>query len=332
MFGRVRAVVLQPDRSLAVEEVPDPAPAGGQVRVRVDACGICGSDLHMRPSPAIEPGQVMGHEFSGVIDALGPGSDRFAAGDRVCVYPFRPTTGHDLAAAMETGIGMGGLRQGGYAEAVCVPEEMVWALPEGMPLEDGALVEPLAVAIHSLNHGGIGPEDLCVVLGGGPIGVMHALALRLRGCERIVVIEPNPVRRERAAALGFTALDLESVHERAIAELGGLPSAVLECAGHPSAAPLAIELAAPSATVVLAGMLEEPVAISQLLVMLKELRLVGSFAYLPPDFDEALELIAAGRLPVDRIVTGREPLERADELFAELLRPETEHLKVLLRP
>lgn len=274
----------------------------------------------------------MGHEFSGALDAIGDGVEGLSEGDRVCVYPFKPTDAHDLESAMNSGIGMGGLRQGGYAEAVCVPAEMVWTLPGGMELEHGALVEPLAVAIHSLNRGTVEPSDRCVVLGAGPIGVMHALALRARGVERIVVVEPNAIRRDVVAAMGFDALGTDGVHEAAISALGGLPDVILECAGHPSAVPLAIELVAPSGRVVLAGMLEEPVAISQLLVMLKEATLIGSFAYLPGAFDEALALIASRQLPVDQIVTAREPLERAEQLFAELLRPDTEHLKVLLRP
>jgi len=328
----VRAVVIQPDRSLAVEQLEQPEPGPGEVRVRVEACGICGSDLHMRPSEIIEAGQVMGHEFAGALDAIGDGVEGFSEGDRVCVYPFKPTRAHDLESAMNSGIGMGGLRQGGYAEAVCVPTEMIWPLPDGMELEHGALVEPLAVAVHSLNRGAVGPGDRCVVLGAGPIGVMHALALRARGVDHVVVVEPNAVRREAVAVMGFDALGPEGVHEAAVGSLGGLPDVILECAGHPSAAPLAIELVAPSGRVVLAGMLEEPVAISQLLVMLKEVTLIGSFAYLPGAFDEALALIASGELPVDQIVTAREPLERAEELFGELLRPDTEHLKVLLRP
>ncbi len=328
----MRAVVIQPDRSLAVEQIDQPEPQRGEVRVRVDACGICGSDLHMRHSEMIEAGQVMGHEFAGAVDAIGEDVEGLSEGDRVCIYPFKPAEAHDLEAAMNSGIGMGGLRQGGYAEAVCVPAEMVWSLPEGMALEHGALVEPLAVAIHSLNRGTVERSDRCVVLGAGPIGVMHALALRARDVERIVVLEPNAVRRERVAAMGFDALGTDGVHEAAIAALGGLPDVVLECAGHPSAAPLAIELVAPSGRIVLAGMLEEPVAISQLLVMLKEATLIGSFAYLPGAFDEALSLIASGQLPIDQIVTAREPLERAEELFGELLRPDTKHLKILLHP
>lgn len=328
----MRAIVIADDRSLVTQEVPDPEPRDGQVRVRVEACGICGSDIHMRPSEAIEPGAIMGHEFAGTIDALGAGVEGYAEGDRVCVFPFAPTDHHDLETAMASGIGLGA-NPGAYAESICVDQSMLWRLPEGLELEHGALVEPLSVALHGLDIGEVRPDDPCVIIGAGPIGVMTALACRARGVERVLVIEKNEHRRDRMEELGFDAIGLEDVHQQAIERLGGAPpSVVLECAGNPAAPPLAIELVAPSGRIVLLGVLEEPVEISQLLLMLKEAQIRASFAYRPKDFDEAIELIAAGQIPAERLITGREPLERANEMFAELENPATEHIKVLLRP
>lgn len=327
----MRAVAIGEDRSLEPRELPDPDPAEGQVRVRVAACGICGSDIHMRPSDQIPAGAVMGHELAGVIDAVGPGVRGWAEGERVCVYPFQPLERHDLDAAMTSGIGMGA-HQGGFADAVCVDQSMLWRLPDGFELEHGALVEPLAVALHGLNLGEVEPGDPCLVIGAGPIGVMTALALRARGVERVAVVEKNGRRRERMERLGFDTVGLEDVHTAVPERLGGLPSVVLECAGNPAAPGLAVELVAASGRVVLLGMLEEPVAISQLLLMLKEAQIRASFAYRPGDFDEAIELLASGAVPADRLVTGREPLERAQEVFEQLEDPATEHVKVLLVP
>jgi 2-desacetyl-2-hydroxyethyl bacteriochlorophyllide A dehydrogenase len=328
----VRAVVIADDRSLVPQDVPDPEPGDGQVRVRVEACGICGSDIHMRPSEQIPPGAIMGHEFAGTIDALGAGVEGFGEGDRVCVYPFAPIDHHDLETAMASGIGLGA-NPGAYAESICVDQSMLWRLPDGLELEQGALVEPLSVALHGLDIGEVRQDDRCVVIGAGPIGVMTALALRARGVEQVLVVEKNDRRRERMEELGFEAIGLEGVHEQTIERLGGAPPAVvLECAGNPAAPPLAVELVAPGGRIVLLGVLEEPVEISQLLLMLKEAQIRASFAYRPKDFDEAIELIAAGKIPAERLITGREPLERANEMFAELENPATEHIKVLLRP
>jgi (R,R)-butanediol dehydrogenase / meso-butanediol dehydrogenase / diacetyl reductase len=327
----VRAVVLADDRTLEVRDLELPEPGDGQVRVRVAACGICGTDLHMRPSPAIQPGTVMGHELAGVVDAVGPGVETVAEGDRVCVYPFRPLDRHDLESAMTSGLGLGE-RPGAYAEALVVDADMCWAIPEGLELEMGALVEPLAVGLHGLDVGEIRTDDACVVIGAGPIGVMTALSLKARGVEKVVVVERNEARRERIASFGFEAVGLDGVHEAAVGALGGLPRVVFECAGAPGAPNLAIELVAPSGTIVLLGVMEEPVEINHLLLMLKEAQMRASFAYRPANFTEALELVATGRVPAERLVTGREPLERANEMFDELLRPETEHIKVLLQP
>jgi (R,R)-butanediol dehydrogenase/meso-butanediol dehydrogenase/diacetyl reductase len=327
----VRAVVIADDRSLEVRDLERPQPAEGQVRVRVAACGICGSDLHMRPSEALPPGTVMGHELAGEVEELGPGVDTVAVGQRVCVYPFRPVDRHDLEVAMTTGIGMGG-GQGAYAEAVIVRADMLWALPQEMSYEHGALVEPLAVALHGLDVAGVQASDPCAVIGAGPIGVMTSLALKARGVERLVVVEKNERRAERMRDLGVDAVPLSGVHEAALGALGGPPRIVFECAGNPAAPNLAIELVAPSGRVVLLGVLEEPVPVSQLLLMLKEAEIRSSFAYRPSSFDEALALIAAGKVPADRLVTAREPLERAQEMFDELGRPGTEHIKVLLTP
>jgi 2-desacetyl-2-hydroxyethyl bacteriochlorophyllide A dehydrogenase len=327
----VKAIKIEPDRSLAPHDVELPEPGEGQVRVRVEACGICGSDIHMRPSAAVEAGAIMGHEFAGTVDAVGPGVGDIADGQSVCVYPFAPLDHHDLESALTTGLGLGTV-PGGFAEAVVVSRDQVWRLPEGMPLEHGALVEPLAVALHGLNIGEVGGDEACVVIGAGPIGVMTSLALKARGVETVLVVEKNDRRRERIERLGFRSLGLDGVHEQVLATLGGPPSVVLECAGNPAAPNLAIELVAPSGVVVLLGVLEEPVEISQLLLMLKEAQLRASFAYRPGDFDEAIELIAAGKVPAEELITGREPLERAQEMFQALEDPGTEHVKVLLRP
>jgi 2-desacetyl-2-hydroxyethyl bacteriochlorophyllide A dehydrogenase len=324
--------VITEDRRLEERDLDMPAPGAGQVRVKVEACGICGSDLHMLPSPSIAAGAVMGHEFAGVVDAVGDGVEGHAPGDRVCVYPFAPIDHHDLQVAMETGIGMSD-HPGAYAEAVVVEKSMLWRLPEDISFDEGALVEPLAVALHGLNIAEVTAGEPCAVIGAGPIGTMTAVALRARGVDRLVVIEKNARRLERARELGFHAVGLDTVHEDTLAALGGMPpTAVFECAGNPAAPNLAVELVAPSGRVILLGVLEEPVPISQLLLMLKEAQIRSSFAYRPADFDEAIALLEAGKVPSEDLITGRAPLAQAQECFDELLSPETEHLKVLLKP
>jgi len=323
----VRAVVLGPGGSLAIEEVPEPVPGPGEVRLRVAACGLCGSDLHLRSMGILPPGYVMGHEFAGVVDAVGPGVTGWSEGDRAAVYPFAPSPEHDMTASV-TGIGCGG-PAGGLAEACVVGADRLWRLPPSLPTETGALVEPLAVALHALDVAGVRPDDACAVVGAGPIGVLVVAALRARGVTRVAAVEPNERRRARA---GVAAFGLEGVHEQVMAELGGPPRVVFECAGHPSAPGLALELVAPSGVVTLLGVLDEPVPISQLLLMVKEAQIRASFCYRPASFDEAVGLLADGAVAAERLVTSRRPLADTPDVVAELATPGTEEVKVLLVP
>lgn len=327
----MRAAVLSADRTLLLTEVAEPTPGPGEVRVRVAACGLCGSDLHLRRSAAIPPGTVLGHEVSGVVDEVGAGVSGWRSGERVAVYPFAPLDHHDFAAAL-TGVGCGG-PPGGLAESLVVPADRLWRLPAELDLVAGALVEPIAVALHGLDVAGARPEDRVAVVGAGPIGVLVALACRARGGESVVVVEPNPARRARVAALGIPAVELDGVHDAVATALGGPPRVVLECAGHPSAPPLALELVAPSGGVVaLLGMHEEPVPVSQLLLMLKEAQLRASFTYRPACFDEAVNLLATGRIDPTALVTARHPLADAQSVLDRLEDPATDELKVLLIP
>jgi 2-desacetyl-2-hydroxyethyl bacteriochlorophyllide A dehydrogenase len=337
----MRAVEVTGERGLAETELPDPAPGPGEVAIDVAVCGICGSDLHMLPSPAIAPGTVMGHEFSGLVAALGEGVEAPSEGARVCVLPMDPCGAcpvclggneHLCVEMPVRGHGLGG-RPGAFAERVLAPAANVFELPDSVSDEQGALVEPLSVGVHAVRLAEADPGDPVVVLGAGPIGVMTALALRARGFERVVVVEPGERRRQRISALDFEAVPMEGVHEAVVERLGSeLPAAVLECAGHPSALGLALELVRPAGVVVAAGVLEEPVPLNQLLLILKEARLVGSFAYRREDFVEALELIASGAVPTDQLITEVAPMGRAQALFDELRAPGTDQLKVLLRP
>ena len=337
----MRAVAIGEDRALRPTEIEERPLRAGEARVAVAFCGICGSDLHLRPSQAIPTGTVMGHEFSGTVVELSGDAEGFSVGDRVAVFPFAPCgecpnclrgDHHVCQQAAATGLGLG-VNPGGFAESVAVQASMLFALPDRLSFEQGALVEPLAVALHGINLGEVEASDRCVVIGAGPIGVMTALGLRARGVERILVIERNERRQERMRSLGVEAVGLEDVHVRTVEALGGeLPDVVLECAGNPAAPQLAIELVRSRGIVVLMGVLEEPVEISQLVLMIKEAQLRASFAYRREDFEEAIALLVEGKVPADSLITGKAPLERAQEMFERLESPATEDIKILLEP
>lgn len=337
----MRAVAIAEDRTLQPTTLEERALRPAEARVAVAFCGICGSDLHLRHSPAVAAGSVMGHEFSGRISELGEAVEGFSVGDRVAVYPFASCGEcpnclrgdfHVCANAAVTGLGLG-MNPGGYAESVVVEASMLVPLPDELSLEHGALVEPLAVGLHAIDLGEAQAGDACVVIGAGPIGVVTALGLRARGIDRVVVVEKNDLRQERMRDLGFEAVGLDDVHMRVIEALGGeLPDVVFECAGNPAAPQLATELVRSKGVIVLLGVLEEPVEISQLVLIVKEAQMRAAFAYTRKDFDDAVQLLAAGIVPADSLITGTAPLERAQEMFDRLESPATRDVKILLTP
>jgi (R,R)-butanediol dehydrogenase/meso-butanediol dehydrogenase/diacetyl reductase len=337
----VRAVAIAEDRTLHPTELEERLLAPHEARVAVAFCGICGSDIHLRASSVIPAGTVMGHEFSGTVSELGPQAKGFSLGDRVAVYPFAPCGDcpscrrgdeHVCQQAAVSGLGLG-MNPGAYAESVVVDASMLVPIPDELSLEHGALVEPLAVGLHGLEIGEATASDRCVVIGAGPIGVMTALGLKARGAEQVLVIERNEARRDRIHSLGLEAIGLDRVHDEVLRALGGEgPDVVFECAGNPAAPALALELVRSRGIVVLMGVLEEPVEISQLVLLIKEAQMRGSFAYRRAEFEEAIELLAAGRLPADRLITGTAPLEQAQAMFERLEDPGTQEIKVLLAP
>jgi 2-desacetyl-2-hydroxyethyl bacteriochlorophyllide A dehydrogenase len=271
----------------------------------------------------------MGHECAGVIDAVGADAEGWSEGDRVVVFPFPPVERHELSLALSC-LGYG--TQGAFAERVVVGTDRLWRLPDVMSFDVGALVEPLAVALHALNVVAVRADEPAVVVGAGPVGVMTALALRARGVDRLAVVERNEFRRARLAGFGLTGIAATDAHGAVLAALGGEPSVVLECAGHPSATALALQLVAPSGRVGLLGVMDEPVEISQLLLMIKEAALLASFAYRPGDFDEAIALLADGAVPGEQLITRRADLADAQLVVDDLETPTTEQLKVLFHP
>ncbi len=337
----MRAVAIAEDRSLQPTTMEERALEPGEARVAVAFCGICGSDLHLRHSPAVAPGSVMGHEFSGTLSELGSAVEDFSVGDRVTVYPFASCGEcpnclrgdlHVCVNAAFTGLGLG-MNPGGYAESVVVDGSMLVPLPDELSMEHGALVEPLAVGLHAIDLGEAKPGDACVVIGAGPIGVVTALGLKAKGIDRVIVVERNERRQERMRSLGVDAVGLDDVHMRVVEALGGEPpDIVFECAGNPAAPQLAAELVRSKGIIVLLGVLEEPVEISQLVLIVKEAQMRAAFAYTRKDFDDAVRLLASGDLPADELITGTAPLERAQEMFERLESPATRDVKILLSP
>jgi (R,R)-butanediol dehydrogenase/meso-butanediol dehydrogenase/diacetyl reductase len=312
----VRAARLHTTEDLRVEEIDEPTPGPGEVKLRNAYAGICGSDLHSysmprppgmgRPHPltgATRP-QVLGHEFSGTVVGLGPGVTGVSVGDRAAVFPIYSC---GSCAACRKGrvnacrqIGFHGLTAagGGMAEFTVVAASMLHVLPESVDLRMGALVEPMAVAWHAVRVSGVRPGQSALVAGAGPIGIGLWFALRAHGVDAVVVSEPGPPRRAAIARLGAAAV-VDPVAEdlghslRAVAPDG--VDVAFDAAGVGAAITSSLDLLAPGGGLVVVAMHERLVELDVTPVVMGERSIVGSLAYLPEDFDAVIGAMADGR-------------------------------------
>lgn len=333
----MRAVRVAEDRSLVAFDAPAPAAGPGQALLDVAYCGICGSDLHFRDVPELFPaGTVPGHELSGRIAAVGDGVSGWSAGDRVCVLPFAQCGECDLCLSGEEqvcphavahGVGLGTGRPGGYAERVVVDERMLFALPDSVDDRAGTFAEPLAVAVRAVDLAGLAEDDAACVVGAGPIGLLTALVLRHRGVRRVVVCSRSATRARRSAALGLETVSLTGLPEALPA-----PACVFDCAGSPSSAQLGVELLRPRGRLLLVGLSMAPLELAAPPIVIKEIEIRGVLTYTRKQFQAAIDLLAAGAIPVDDLITDIVPLAGAESAFQALAAPGSEQLKVLLAP
>jgi (R,R)-butanediol dehydrogenase/meso-butanediol dehydrogenase/diacetyl reductase len=343
-------------RDVRVEDVPVPTPGRGEVRLRVSLCGICGTDLEeYRHGPLVIPvgrphgltGRqaplTMGHEFTGVIEALGPGVDGLREGDRVapdivlfcnaCVFCRQ----HQYALC-EKWAAIGLHTDGGLAEFVTVPAFACVRLPDSLSDAEAALVEPTEVAVRAVNKAPPRLGDVVAVLGGGPIGLLTLQVSRAAGAGEVVLIEPRPARRALALELGAAAaLDpadrdwMEDLRRRA----GGLgPDVVFECAGRSDSASLAIRMARKGGRIVLVGITGGQVPIDVLDLLIGEKTVIGTIQHhYDEDLPAAVRLLADGRVRGLPLVTGEIALcDVVRRGFEALTDPEQEHLKILVNP
>lgn len=329
-MSQMLAAVLHGPRDLRVENRSRPELEPGTVLVRVRRVGLCGTDVHY-----FEDGRVgafvasapfvLGHELCGEVAAVAEGVLRPGPGDRVVVNPSRQCGQCDYCRAGRGNLcryirmlGSASTRpptDGGLAEYLRVGAEQCYVMPPAMDEGIGALMEPLAVALQALHRGGSVAGRRVLVCGGGPIGLLIALTARAFGATTVALSDPDPDRRKFALALGADEVFDPATHE---AEGGGALvddgfEAVFEASGASAAVAQAFELARRGATIVQVGSPSEPrtpLPLTQLLV--KELQLVGSFRY-GNVWEQAMRLVASGRLNLKPLITHVLPLARVRE-------------------
>jgi 2-desacetyl-2-hydroxyethyl bacteriochlorophyllide A dehydrogenase len=320
----VKAAVLHGPRDVRVEASAFPPPGHDEVAVRVTLAGLCGTDYRIWTGerPVAYP-RVMGHEFIGRVEAVGPGVSRVKPGDRVAVEPNYSCgvcplcrEGNRNLCQARTAVGID--VDGGFAELARLPSRCCWPAPPALGDDDLLLTEPLAVVVRAVNRGLPRAGESAAVVGAGTLGLLAIQVLRAREA-RVLAVGRTARRLPLARAAGA-----ETTHAIADGELGAAASAfsgregvdlVVETAGTPDAVEHALALVRPGGRVVLTGLPHAPSSVSFFSVVRREVTLTGSMIY-QDEFGEALRLLATGAVRPASLVTHRFPLAAIDAAFA----------------
>jgi 2-desacetyl-2-hydroxyethyl bacteriochlorophyllide A dehydrogenase len=326
----MRAAVLHGPREIRMEKRALLMPGAGEAVVRVFASGLCGTDFRIwnGDRPVRYP-LIMGHEFIGEVVAVGPDVQAIQPGQKVAVEPNYSCgacplcrEGNRNLCLSRTAIGID--VNGGFAEQACLPARCCWPAPTEISDEQLMLAEPLAVVVRAVARGEARPGESVVVLGVGALGLLAIQVLKAKGL-RVLAVGRTEHREDLARALGaddFTTSGAVGAADAARAFSGreGV-DLVIETAGTGAAVGQALELTRPGGRVVLTGLPHEMSTVNFFGVVRRELRIIGSMIY-QEEFPEAIRLLSAGTVTVDRLVTHRFPLERIQEAFAAHRSPE----------
>lgn len=331
----MRAMVLR-GTNLSIEDVEKPRPGPGQVLARVLACGICGSDLHYaRFAEGLQAasrsergvlananpgaGVVMGHEFVAAIEEAGPGVQGWSRGDRVVSVPT--LLGGD--GARVDSIGYSSTNPGAYGEYVLMSAPLLLRVPEALADRVAALTEPCAVALHAVREARMQPGQRALVMGAGPIGLLTMLWLKHDGTD-VAISDPAADRRDLAQSLGADRVLDPGRHtdpSGLTGELGGPPPFVFECVGVEGTLQQALTLVARNGRVIVVGVCMIEDRIRPLLAINKHLTLQFVLGYSQPEFAEALQALAEGRIAGASVVTRSVRLQDLPAAFSSLADP-----------
>ena len=351
----MKAAIFHGPKDIRLEDVPEPEIRSGSVKVKVDWCGICGTDLHeylagpifIPPEGSPHPitGETLpltlGHEFAGEVIEVGDDSSGVGVGDQVAIEPvFRCGE----CAACQRGLpnlceklGFYGLMGGGggLSEFAVVPSYMLHRLPEGLTTEQGALAEPIAVGLRAVRQAGFREGQSAIVFGAGPIGAVTVQCLKAMGAGQIMVAEVSETRKNKAVELGADVVidpSEEDVVER-VREMtdGEGAEHSFDAAGIQETLQTALHSTRKGGMVTIVSIWEGPVQINPNDIVLSELNVVGSIAYKPEDFADTIAMLEDGRIDTEGIVTERIGLSDVVEGgFDELVDHKDRHVKILV--
>jgi L-iditol 2-dehydrogenase len=344
----MNAVVLESQLQMSYRQVPTPEPRAGQVLLAVRAASICGSDLHRFTRGHKVMPLVLGHEAAGEVVAVGVGVDPALVGRHAALVPLVPCFACEQCRAGRYSACphysfIGSRQNGGYAERVEVPVGNLLLLPDELPFEAAALVEPSSVARHVLDLGAFQPGQSAVVLGAGSIGLMTVQWLRILGAAQIITSDLSEANRQAALELGASAaLDPATVDvpKEVKALTGQGADLALETAGAPQTLQQAIKVIRPAGTVVCVG--NQPPEATLPLSWIEELmraeaHLRGCFmSYSAPfpghEWRDSVEALRSGQLDWQAMISHRFPLSQAPEVFGQMAKRAFGYRKIILYP
>ncbi len=338
MEKRVKSLVVERPGRLSIETRAIPEPAAGEIRIKVERAGICGSDIHILhgSNPFARYPRVIGHEFFGRIDKLGDGVDA-RLGARVVVDPVvacghcypcsvgRPNVCAELAV-------LGVHRDGGFSEYACVPAANAHLLPDSVDDDKAPLVEPFSIAANITDHTSVFASDVALVYGAGPIGLTVIQVLkRVYGVKELIVTDRIDQRLDAARHNGADRVinTAQTALPAALADAGIKPTLIIDAACHPAILTEAIEIASPAARIGLLGFSAEPSTIVQQKVTAKELSIHASRLN-SGKFAKVIAWFASGTLQPERLITHRFELDAYATAFDTFEHNQTECCKVQL--
>lgn len=343
----MKALLLSEYNRLEVVDVPLPRPAAGEVLLRVEACGICGSDVHGYDGTSGRriPPIIMGHEAAGKVVAVGLDVDSVREGDRVapdstiycgkCEYCLRGEL--NLCDHREVlGVSTADFRRAGaFAEFVAVPAHILHRLPDGLSFGEAAMIEPLAVAVHAVSLAGETKGKTALVMGAGMIGLLTLQALRVAECDVVYVVDIDDSRLKIAESVGATC-GINAKTADVTAEIKRLTNGrgvdiAMEAVGSTPTIKTAVESVRKGGTVVLIGNIAPSAEIPLQIVVSRQLRLQGSAAS-AGEYPRCIELLATGQVAVKPMISVVAPLEDGAHWFERLHAGGHNLMKIILTP
>jgi len=326
--------------NVVLTERPKPKAGPGEVVIRVMSAGVCGTDIKIFHGVAwSNPPVTLGHEYSGIVESVGEGVSGISKGDRVvsetaqvvcgeCEYC---RTGRPLMCEKRLSIGYG--VDGAFAEYIAVRSGIVHKIPDGLSYEEAALCEPFAVALHGVwDHAEILPTDTVLVMGPGAVGQLAAQAARAKGARVILVGTPSDgPRLEIARNMGIRE-SFDSFGEAAARELtkGKGADVAVDCTGALPAIRNAMRALKKTGRLVQIGLTKPTLEVEYSLLTERELSIVGSFGHQWKNWEQAIRLMASGKVNVKGLITGHYPLEKWRDAFDAMERQDG--IKILIHP